>query len=71
MIRADVVIERMEKMANRSCGCYMDYLLKLPLKDRPTFIGAASRRGIMLTLAEEESCHRARRELEAELAADY
>ncbi|MDB6375005.1 hypothetical protein [Photorhabdus bodei] len=83
VIRADIVIERIEKAANRSCGCYyeiyasrvmssaMDYLLNLPLKDRPTFIGAASQRGIMLTLAEEERCYRACRELEAELAADY
>nr|VXZ93228.1 Uncharacterised protein [Klebsiella pneumoniae] len=27
---------------------------KLPLKDRPVFIGAAAQRGYMLTLAEEE-----------------
>ncbi|WP_024909886.1 hypothetical protein [Enterobacter asburiae] len=66
VIRADVVLARMEKLAGKSCGAYpeiydvrllgmaLDYLAKLPLKDRPVFMGAASMRGFMLTWAEEE-----------------
>ncbi|HGH4646800.1 hypothetical protein LWT56_22305 [Enterobacter roggenkampii] len=66
VIRADVVLDRMEKRAGKTCGAYyeiyevsllgmaLDYLAKLPLKDRPVFMGAASMRGFMLTWAEEE-----------------
>ncbi|HHE4935429.1 hypothetical protein NY538_10505 [Enterobacter hormaechei] len=66
VIRADVVLNRMEKLAGKSCGAYyeiyevrllgmaLDYLAELPLKDRPVFMGAASKRGYMLTVAEEE-----------------
>jgi len=53
VIRADVVLERMEKQANQGCGLHyeifqsrllrmaMGYLEALPLKDRPVFMGAA------------------------------
>ncbi|HFK4067415.1 TPA: hypothetical protein ACG1UU_004898 [Kluyvera ascorbata] len=66
VIRADVVLAGMEKLAGKTCGAYyeiyevrllgmaLDYLAKLPLKDRPVFMGAASMRGFMLTWAEEE-----------------
>jgi hypothetical protein len=61
VIRADVVLARMEKQANRGCGLYyeiyearllsmaMIHLAKLPLNDRPAFIGAAAKRGYMVT----------------------
>lgn len=83
VIRADVVLARMEKQASRGCGLYyeiyasrllsmvMIYLEKLPLKDRPVFIGAAAQRGYMLTLAEEERAHDECADLMSELAADY
>ncbi|WP_300002402.1 hypothetical protein [uncultured Cedecea sp.] len=83
VIRADVVLERMEKQANRGCGLHyeiyesrllsmaMIYLEALPLKDRPVFMGAASKRGYMLTLAAEEQAHREESELMNELASDY
>lgn len=83
VIRADVVLARMEKQANKGCGLHyeiyesrllgmaLDYLAKLPLKDRPVFIGAAAKRGYMLTLAEEERAQVACGELLNELAADY
>lgn len=53
VIRADVVLARMEAQAHRGCGLHyeiyhsylldaaLDYLAGLPLKDRPPFIGAA------------------------------
>jgi len=83
VIRADVVLARMEKQANRGCGQYyeiyesrllgmaMYYLAKLPLKDRPVFMGAAVERGYMLTLAEEERARDECAALMRELAADY
>ncbi|WP_436877895.1 hypothetical protein [Siccibacter turicensis] len=83
VIRADVVLSRIEKQANRGCGLHyeiyesrllgmaMHYLAELPLKDRPVFIGAAAQRGYMLTTAEEERAHGECDELMNELAADY
>ncbi|HAF1406350.1 TPA: hypothetical protein G8O12_005173 [Salmonella enterica] len=83
VIRASVVLERLEKEAHRGCGLYyeiyvsrlitsaLDYLDRLPLKDRPAFIGAVAERGYMLTLAEEERVQDARDILMSELAADY
>ena len=83
VIRADVVLARMEIQANRGCGLHyeiyesrllgmaMRYLVELPLKDRPVFIGAASKRGYTLTLAEEDRAHGECAGLMNELAADY
>ena len=83
VIRADVVISRMEKQAQASCGLHWEilelrlinsareHLCRLPVKDRPVFIGAATRRGLTLTLAEEERCQKAHDVLMAEIAADY
>lgn len=83
VIRADVVLAGMEKQANRGCGLHyeiyesrllgmtMNYLAELPLKDRPVFIGAAAKRGYMLTLAEEERAQGECDDLMNELAADY
>ncbi|MDW1200112.1 hypothetical protein R7J03_24840 [Klebsiella pneumoniae] len=82
VIRADVVLERIEKKAGRSCGMHYelyqahllggapDYLDALPLKDRPVLIGAAAKRGYLLTLAEEERALEARDVLMSELAAN-
>ncbi|EBU8435017.1 hypothetical protein PPQ84_004606 [Salmonella enterica] len=83
VIRSDVVLARMEKQANRSCGLHyeiyesrllsmaMNYLVKLPLKDRPVFMGAATKRGYMLTMSEAERADRECGSLMNELAADY
>lgn len=83
VIRADVVLARMEEQANRGCGLHyeiyesrllgaaMRYLEKLPVKDRPVFMGAAARRGHVLTLADEQHAHDECDELMAELARDY
>ena len=83
VIRADVVLARMEKQASRGCGLHyeiyesrllgmaMHYLAELPLKDRPVFIGAAAKRGYMLTLVEEERAHGECVRLMNELAKDY
>ncbi|QXD01156.1 hypothetical protein [Klebsiella sp. PL-2018] len=83
VIRADVVLARMEKQAHSGCGLHceiyesrllamaMGCLNALPLKDRPTFMGAAAKRGIRLTLAEAERAHDACDALMSELAADY
>ena len=83
VIRADVVLARMEKQANRGCGLHyeiyesrllgmaMHYLAELPLKDRPAFMGAAAKRGYMLTTAEEERADGECADLMIELAADY
>lgn len=83
VIRADVVIKRLKENANRGCGLYwevyesrlmdsaMNYLLELPLKDRPVFMGAASVSGFMLTLSAMESANDAYVELMAELRDDY
>lgn len=83
VIRADVVLVRLEKQAARACGARyeifqsrllrmaMDYLAELPLKDRPVFIGAAAKRGYMLTIAQEERAHDECTDLMQELAADY
>lgn len=82
VVRADSLIQRMEKQANAGCGLHyeiydsrllgmaLDYLCKLPLKDRPVFMGAASRRGIILTLAEEEKAKEACDELMAMIRAE-
>jgi len=83
VIRADVVLERMEKQANLGCGLHyeiyesrllgmaLNYLAELPLKDRPVFMGAAAKRGYTLTLAEEERAQDECAVLMSELAADY
>ena len=83
VIRADVVLARIEKQANRGCGQHyeiyesrllgmaMHYLTELPLKDRPVLMGAAAKRGYLLTLAEEERAHGECADLMNELAADY
>ncbi|HCE8859329.1 TPA: hypothetical protein NHV36_004552 [Klebsiella michiganensis] len=80
VIRADVVLVRIEKEAGRCCGLHyelyqarvlgdaLDYLDALPLKDRPAFMGAAAKRGYLLTLAEEERAQEARDVLMSELA---
>ncbi|WP_323095016.1 hypothetical protein [Klebsiella variicola] len=82
VIRADVMLERIEKKAGRSCGMHyelyqarllggaLDYLDALPLKDRPVLMGAAAKRGYLLTLAEEERALEARDVLMSELAAN-
>ena len=82
VVRADSLIQRMEKQANAGCGLHyeiyesrllgmaLDYLCKLPLKDRPVFMGAASLRGIVLTLAEEEKAKEACDELMAMIQAE-
>ncbi len=61
VIRAEVVLERLEHKAQRACGLHyeifearllemaMNWLEQLPVKDRPVFIGAATKRGYMLT----------------------
>lgn len=66
VVRADVVLLRLEKHAHRGCGLHyeiynarwlasaLDYLAQLPLKDRPVFMGAAAKRGYMLTYTEEQ-----------------
>ncbi|RVR17170.1 hypothetical protein EOL36_26300 [Escherichia coli] len=78
VIRADVVLARMEIQANRGCGLHyeiyesrllgmaMHYLAELPLKDRPAFMGAAAKRA-----AEEERADGECADLMIELAADY
>lgn len=83
VIRADVLLARMEAQAHRGCGLHyeiyhsylldaaLDYLVGLPLKDRLPFIGAAARRGIMLTFAEGDRAGDACHALMANLAADY
>ena len=82
VIRADVVLARIEKAAWRCCGMHyelyqarvlgdaLDYLDALPLKDRPAPIGAAAKRGYLLTLAEEKHAQEARDVLMSELAAN-
>jgi hypothetical protein len=54
----------------RVLGDALDYLGALPLKDRPAFMGAAAKRGYLLTLAEEECAQEARDVLLSELAAN-
>lgn len=83
VIRADVVLARMEKQANRGCGLHyeiyesrllgmaLSYLEALPLKDRPVLMGAAAKPGYMLTQAEEERAQGECAGLMNELAADY
>ncbi|MDQ9388613.1 MULTISPECIES: hypothetical protein [Serratia] len=83
VIRADIVLARMEKQAGQSCGLHyeifesrllemaMNYLCELPLKDRPVFMGAASKRGFMLTEAEADRAYDAFFSLKDELSADY
>ncbi|WP_223510241.1 hypothetical protein [Rahnella sp. GSA61A] len=82
VIRADVVISRLEKQAHAGCGLHyeiyesrligsaLDHLSRLPMKDRPVFIGTADRRGIVLTWAAEEKAQNAYCELMAEIAAE-
>lgn len=54
----------------RLLGMAPDYLSRLPLKDRPVFIGAAFLRGITLIQAEEERAIEACDELMALLQAE-
>jgi len=82
VVRADVVISRLEVQAHAGCGLHyeiyesrlissaLDHLCRLPMKDRPVFIGAADRRGITLTWAQEERSQAAYRELMAEIAVE-
>ncbi|ECX2001762.1 hypothetical protein APF40_20075 [Salmonella enterica subsp. enterica serovar Newport] len=82
VIRADVVMSRIEKEAGRCCGMHyelyqarvlgdaLDYLDALPLNDRPALMGAAAKRGYNLTFAEEERALAAKDALMSELAAD-
>ena len=82
VIRADVVISRLEKQAHAGCGLHyeiyesrligsaLDHLSRLPMKDRPVFIGTADRRGIALSWAAEEEAQNAYCELMAEIAAE-
>jgi hypothetical protein len=83
VILADVVLARMEVQAHSGCGLHyeiyhsylldaaLDYLAELPLKDRPTFIGATARRGVVLTFAEGDRAGDACHALMANLADDY
>ncbi len=80
VIRADVVISRLEKQAHWGCGLHyeiyeanlfdmaMNHLSRLPLKDRPVFIGAAARKGLFLTMEETRLAGEAKDALMAELA---
>ena len=82
VIRADVVISRLEAQASNGCGLYfeiyesrlissaLNHLSRLPMKDRPVFIGVADRRGITLSWAAEEKAQNAYCELMAEIAAE-
>ncbi|MCM2448537.1 hypothetical protein ACT3RR_20730 [Ewingella sp. AOP8-B2-18] len=82
VIRADVVISRLEKQAHAGCGLHyeiyesrlissaLNHLSRLPMKDRPVFIGVADRRGITLSWAAEEKAQNAYCELMAEIAAE-
>jgi hypothetical protein len=82
VVRADVVISRLEVQAHAGCGLHyeiyesrlissaLDHLCRLPMKDRPVFIGAADRRGITLTWAQEERSQAAYSELMAEIAVE-
>ena len=82
VIRADVVLARLEKQAGRRCGQFyeiyqsqllgssLDYLAQLPLEDRPVFISAAAKRGYMLTLAEEQRAQVDYDTLMSQLAAE-
>lgn len=82
VIRADVVLARIEKEAGRCCGMHfelyqarvlgdaLDYLEALPLKDRPILMGSAAKRGYILTLSEEEHALKAKKVLMSELAAN-
>lgn len=82
VIHADVVLARIEKAVGRCCGMYfelyqarvlgdaLDYLEALPLKDRPVLMGAAAKRGYLLTSAEEEHAQEVRDVLMSELVAN-
>ena len=79
----DVVISRLEKQAHWGCGLHyeiyeanlfdmaMNHLSRLPLKDRPVFIGAAARRGLFLAMEETRLAREAKDALMAELALEY
>ncbi|EEA9338510.1 hypothetical protein QS512_23835 [Escherichia coli] len=49
----------------------MNHLSRLPLKDRPVFIGAAARKGLFLTMEETRLAREAKDALMAELALEY
>jgi len=83
VIRADVVLERMNAKAHFGCGLHyeiyqynlissaMKYLERLPERDRPTFEKAAENIGLKLTEAELEQCANAYCDLTNELFEDY
>lgn len=56
------------RASRKKQGDALDYLDALPLKDRPALMGAAAKRGYILTLAEEGYAQEARDVLMSELA---
>ena len=82
VIRADVLIQQMEKTANRGCGLYyeiyeyrllshaMRYLQSLPASHRLAFIRTARLRGIRLFADELKRSEWEYDDLMAELAQD-
>ena len=83
VIRADVVLERMNAKAHFGCGLHyeiyqynlissaMKYLERLPERDRPTFEKAAENIGLKLTESELVQCANAYCDLTNELFEDY
>ena len=83
VIRADVVLERLEKHAHQGCGLYYEiyearllgmaiaHLEMLPSKDRQTFIASAEKRGLTLNEEELERAEDARADVMREIRADY
>lgn len=83
VIRADVVLERLEKHASQGCGLYYEiyearllgsaiaHLEMLPPKDRQTFIAAAEKRGLTLNEEDLERAEDARADVMREIRADY
>jgi hypothetical protein len=83
VIRADVVLERLSVKANYGCGLHyeiyeynliasaMEYLERLPERDRSTFHKAATNIGIKLTEDELVKCANAYCDLRNELFEDY
>lgn len=83
VIRADVVLGRLEKQAHQGCGLYYEiyearllgmaiaHLEMLPPKDRKTFIAVAEKRGLALNEEELERADEARADVMREIRADY
>ncbi|WP_313481770.1 hypothetical protein [Atlantibacter hermannii] len=83
VIRADVVLTRMEDRAHMGCGLFCEiyefrlleqamlYLERLPVKDRQVFMETAARRGYELTQAEEKRTQDAYNDFMFERAKDY